>query len=85
MSVTGNLTLDQLGLPDHVKTTSWAPQNDILAHPSVKAFVMHGGAHSLYEAAYHATPVVALPVFGDQNHNAVKVKLDCVISAMSCS
>ncbi len=72
---TGDMTLASLQLPNFVRPIKWASQNDILADANVRAFVTHGGAHSLYEAAYHATPVVVLPVAGDQTHNAVKVKL----------
>ncbi|KAK9838979.1 hypothetical protein WJX74_007115 [Apatococcus lobatus] len=46
--------------------------NDILAHPATRAFVTHAGANSLYEAAYHAVPVVAIPFFGDQGRYAAQ-------------
>lgn len=71
----GNLTLESLQLPSNVLPIPWAPQNDILAHPATKAFVTHAGANSLYEAAYHAVPVVAIPIFADQPHNAALVTL----------
>ena len=67
------MTLMSLNLPDRVRTTKWAPQNDVLAHPSIRAFVTHGGANSLYEAAYHAVPIVSIPIFADQHDNAAKV------------
>lgn len=35
-------------------------------------FVSHVGYGSLYEAAYHGVPVVALPRFGDQKDNAYR-------------
>lgn len=53
----------------------WAPQTDILAHPGVKAFVTQSGINSLYEAAYHAVPMVSVPLIGDQINNAAKVML----------
>ena len=73
LHVSGNLTVESLQLPKHVQPIKWAPQNDILAHPATKAFITHAGANSLYEAAYHAVPVVAIPIFGDQPRNAAQV------------
>ena len=49
---------------------SWLPQNGLLAHKDIKAFVSHVGYNSLYESAYHAVPVVAVPLFSDQFFNA---------------
>lgn len=51
----------------------WVPQNDVLGHPAVKAFVTHAGVNSLYEAAYHAKPIVAVPLIADQPSNAAQV------------
>jgi len=70
----GNMTLESLHLGTNIKTIKWAPQNDVLGHPSVKAFVMQGGINSLYEAAYHAKPVVVMPFIADQAENAAKVR-----------
>ncbi|KAK7019458.1 UDP-glucuronosyltransferase 2A1, partial [Halocaridina rubra] len=39
-------------------------------HPNVKLFITHGGKLSFQESAYHATPMLALPIFGDQEKNA---------------
>ena len=69
----GNVTLQSLKLPAHVRVVAWAPQNDIIADEAVAAFVTHGGANSLYEAAYHGTPIVCIPFFADQPDNAAKV------------
>ena len=52
----------------------WLPQNDLLAHKDIKAFVSHVGHNSLYESAYHGVPLVAIPLFGDQFYNAKKVE-----------
>ena len=51
----------------------WLPQNDLLAHKDIKAFVSHVGFNSLCESAYHGVPLVAFPLFGDQQVNAKKV------------
>ena len=52
----------------------WLPQNDLLAHKDIKAFVSHVGHNSLYESAYHGVPVVAFPFYGDQQSNAKKAE-----------
>jgi glucuronosyltransferase len=44
-------------------------------HPKVKVFITHGGLNSMTEAISSGTPTVAVPLFGDQEHNvAVAVK-----------
>jgi len=48
----------------------WLPQNDLLGHPATRAFLTHGGIHSLYEAVYHAVPMVVVPIGADQPDNA---------------
>ena len=52
----------------------WLPQNDLLAHKDIKAFVSHVGHNSLYETAYHGVPVVAYPLFAEQAANAKKAE-----------
>ncbi|XP_033502068.2 UDP-glucuronosyltransferase 2A1-like isoform X1 [Epinephelus lanceolatus] len=47
----------------------WIPQNDLLGHPKTRAFVTHGGTNGLYEAVYHAVPLVGVPLFADQPNN----------------
>ncbi|KAK8724674.1 hypothetical protein OTU49_011203, partial [Cherax quadricarinatus] len=56
-------------VPDNVMISKWLPQQDILAHNNVKVFITHGGLLSMQEAIYHATPLLALPLFGDQPKN----------------
>ena len=83
----GNMTLESLQLPKHIRTTKWAPQNDVLAAPSIKVFVTHCGVNSISEAAYHGTPVVAVPFLGDQPHNAALVStgLSCQCTITSAA
>jgi len=66
------VTVADLGVGPRVTVTPWAPQNDLLGDPRVKAFVTHGGLNSVYEAAYHGVPIVGLPVYGDQPDNVAK-------------
>lgn len=63
-------------LPPNVRLGGWFPQQDLLGHPRIRAFVTHGGLLSLYEAVHHAVPVVAMPVFCDHDANAAKAHAD---------
>ncbi|KAK6047756.1 hypothetical protein COOONC_14738, partial [Cooperia oncophora] len=54
----------------HVKVTRWAPQKEILAHNKTVAFVSHGGLKSLKDAVCGAVPVIYIPIFAEQSHNA---------------
>ncbi|KAK8724695.1 hypothetical protein OTU49_011227 [Cherax quadricarinatus] len=61
-------------VPDHVMISKWLPQQDILAHNNVKVFITHGGLLSTQEAIYHATPLLALPIYSDQPRNSMFIK-----------
>ncbi|PVD38924.1 hypothetical protein C0Q70_01549 [Pomacea canaliculata] len=58
-----------------ILTSSWIPQNDLLAHPNTRVFVSHCGKNGQYEALYHAVPVVATPLFADQFYNAERMRV----------
>ncbi|XP_047107072.1 UDP-glucosyltransferase 2-like [Schistocerca piceifrons] len=62
------------GQPDNLMVSKWLPQQDILAHPNVRLFIMQGGLQSLNEATYHAVPLLVIPFFSDQAHNAAKIQ-----------
>lgn len=36
------------------------------AHDNVKVFITHGGLLSMQEAIYHATPLLSIPILGEQ-------------------
>ena len=59
--------------PDNVLLSPWLPQTSLLAHRNVKVFVTHGGAGSTQETICHKTPVVGVPLFGDQIVNVNEV------------
>ncbi|XP_055340464.1 uncharacterized protein LOC129589655 [Paramacrobiotus metropolitanus] len=52
----------------------WAPQKQILAHKATGVYVSHCGWNSTLEAVAYGVPVVAWPMFGDQNYNASVVE-----------
>ncbi|KAI4810038.1 hypothetical protein KUCAC02_018888 [Chaenocephalus aceratus] len=60
-------------VPENVKFMKWAPQNDLLAHPGVRAFITHAGSHGLFEGLCHAVPMVMVPLGGDQPDNAQRL------------
>ncbi|XP_073701379.1 UDP-glucuronosyltransferase-like isoform X2 [Garra rufa] len=59
--------------PKNVKLMKWLPQNDLLGHPKVKAFITHGGSHGIYEGICNGVPMVMLPLFGDQGDNVQRL------------
>nr|CAI5842761.1 unnamed protein product [Callosobruchus analis] len=67
---------DMTDLPSNVLLDRWLPQQDILGHPKLKAFVTHGGLLSMFEAVYHAVPIITMPVFCDHDSNAAKAETD---------
>ncbi|XP_012703082.1 putative cis-zeatin O-glucosyltransferase [Setaria italica] len=44
----------------------WAPQLEILAHPSTAAFMSHCGWNSIMESMSHGKPILAWPMHSDQ-------------------
>ncbi|XP_051761060.1 UDP-glucuronosyltransferase 1A5 isoform X2 [Ctenopharyngodon idella] len=69
--------------PKNVKLMKWLPQNDLLGHPKVKAFITHGGSHGIYEGICNGVPMVMLPLFGDQGDNAQRLVSRGVAEALS--
>ena len=66
---------DELNISDNVMTSQWLPQNEILAHPSVKLFITHCGNNGQFEAVYHGVPMIGFPVVlsNDQPYNAKRL------------
>ncbi|CAO2592375.1 UDP-glucuronosyltransferase 3A2 [Lemmus lemmus] len=61
-------------LASNVKIMDWLPQNDLLAHPSIRLFVTHGGMNSIMETIQHGVPMVGIPYFLDQPENMVRIE-----------
>jgi len=55
-------------LPTNVTAVRYAPQRALLAR--ARAFVTHGGANSVMEAAAAGVPLLVTPLCNDQWHNA---------------
>ncbi|XP_039501343.2 UDP-glucosyltransferase 2 [Drosophila santomea] len=63
-------------ITSNVKLSQWLPQQDILGHPKIRAFVTHGGLLSMFETVFHGVPVVTMPVFCDHDVNSAKAEID---------
>lgn len=66
----------QNDLPANVKISRWLPQQDVLGHKKLRAFITHGGLLSMYETVFHGVPAVVMPVFCDHDSNSEKAKAD---------
>ncbi|XP_023180070.2 2-hydroxyacylsphingosine 1-beta-galactosyltransferase [Drosophila hydei] len=67
---------DMHDLTPNVKLSRWLPQQDILGHSQLRAFITHGGLLSMFETVYHGVPVVTMPVFCDHDVNSAKAEVD---------
>ncbi|CAL5097581.1 unnamed protein product [Urochloa decumbens] len=56
-------------------TQSWAPQTAILGHSSVACFVTHCGWNSILESVMNGVPMVAWPLYAEQNMNAAMLEV----------
>nr|GEV29464.1 UDP-glycosyltransferase 83A1-like [Tanacetum cinerariifolium] len=51
------------------KIVSWAPQQKVLAHPSIACFMSHCGWNSTLEGVTNGLPFLCWPYFADQFYN----------------
>ncbi|XP_030526726.1 UDP-glycosyltransferase 76B1-like [Rhodamnia argentea] len=62
------------GLDGRGHIVRWAPQHEVLAHPTVGGFWTHNGWNSTLEAVCEGVPMMCMPFFGDQRVNARYVR-----------
>lgn len=58
----------------NIKTVTWLPLNDALAHPNTRLVVYHCGNNGHFESIYHGIPLVCLPIIADQFQIAKRVE-----------
>ncbi|CAN1815653.1 UDP-glycosyltransferase 76C2 [Linum perenne] len=56
--------------PKSVENSKWAPQEEVLAHPSTGGFWTHCGWNSTLESICQGVPMICAPRTGDQLVNA---------------
>lgn len=54
----------------------WAPQEDIISHRSVGGFICHCGWNSVMESIVNGVPMIAWPLYAEQNMNAAVMTRD---------
>ncbi|KAK7306714.1 hypothetical protein VNO77_44669 [Canavalia gladiata] len=54
---------------DRAYITSWCPQNQVLAHPSIGVFLTHCGWNSTLEGLCEGVPMIGWPFFAEQQTN----------------
>ncbi|CAL8109965.1 unnamed protein product [Orchesella dallaii] len=69
----GNDSLANLFPKGNVYTSNWMPQQDILAHPKIRAFVTHSGLMGIQESIYNSVPLISFPIFAEQDYNAERI------------
>ncbi|KAG8387076.1 hypothetical protein BUALT_Bualt03G0215700 [Buddleja alternifolia] len=55
------------------KVIGWAPQMEVLSHPSVGGFVSHCGWNSVLESVWFGVPMATFPLYAEQQVNAFEL------------
>ncbi|KAG5252522.1 anthocyanidin O-glucosyltransferase [Salix suchowensis] len=58
------------------KVIGWAPQVDILAHQAIGMFASHCGWNSILESIRFGVPIVAWPLYAEQQFNAFQMVIE---------
>lgn len=61
----------------------WAPQAEILSHPSVGGFLSHCGWNSTLESIANGVPMIAWPLYAEQRMNAAMLTEDIGVAVRS--
>ncbi|TVU25600.1 hypothetical protein EJB05_28102, partial [Eragrostis curvula] len=56
----------QMEICNRGMVVDWAPQDEVLAHPAICAFLTHNGWNSTIEAMSEGVPMISRPFLGDQ-------------------
>lgn len=59
---------------------SWAPQTQILSHPSTGGFLSHCGWNSTLESVTCGVPMIAWPLYAEQKMNAITLTEDLKVA-----
>ncbi|XP_018572801.1 UDP-glucuronosyltransferase 2B7 [Anoplophora glabripennis] len=62
-------SVDLPGKPSNVIIKKWLPQQDVLAHPNIRAFISQTGLQSTEEAIDRGVPIIGMPFIADQSMN----------------
>ena len=70
-------------LGENLHVFDWLPQQELIQDKRTVLLISHCGINSVYEALYHSTPVLCIPLFGEQFDNAGRVTSRKVGKAMT--